>query len=1707
MKKSRLWLISVLTLVMTASLVLGISLPNSQASAAPLSLQEVQSLFETENVKAFSTFGGKQQIVIEQDNVLSVTSATSTKDDTHNQTTTIKYKNPIYVGDNSDEVPFFSFSGMPFASGTRDFDAMIVTLTDKNDATNQVSVLVGFWGSNFNNLPTAYAMGSGQSYKGYHANGSGVRSLAGPVGQGTVTNFSGYRDTYYSTMSLYYDNEAKSVYTDCGWANYSSRGMTHTNQSGASLTIIRDLTDNTSSGADATAYTKGMEYAYLSVTTVRGWWAYNGIGSSNVYSNAFHGGSASGHTLSENGARYLIRSIDGLTFGVGTGDGGMADSAPVYSVADATTEDYAEIPALNVYTVLTGLNQNAGATESLYIGMVNAEGSEIGISGLNEGKWMPGCGAEDLPNGEYTVTYYSDAEKANAVASMKITVVRPEVPKLTISEVEGLFETENVKAFSTFGGQKQVVIEQDNVQAVTLSGANGKDETHNQTTTITYKNAINIGDNTDEVPFFSFSSLTQTNGKRDMDAMIVTLTDRDDPTNQVSILLGFWNNANIPGLSIAYAKGGNQSYLGYHANGSGVRSLAGPVDQGTVLAYTDYRQQNYSTLGLYYDNETKSVYTDYGWADYASRGMNHTNSAGKTLTIIRDLTDTSSNGAEGAYTQGMEYAYLTVTTVRGWYAYNGIGASNIYSSAFNGGSASAHTLSENGAKYLIRSIDGLNFSMGSDLSGMADSDPIYTAAGYISEGKVRLPVVNSYTVLTGVQENKDFTETLYVDLFDGEGNAVPVEGLNEGKWTEDAITANLPNGDYRVVYYKDQAKTKDVASAVVTVKVLLPDFDVATEESPVSKFEAEDGVRFSWDNVQVGNSDIYSGVTISTNESKTIVYNDVDISDNTKDDILFEVMFTPSEIGVFDYYYLNIKIVDAENPEKFLTLTLRKYAYDSSNLSGLLVSGENQTPYGMKYRGGVGEYDASNGGVIGFAMSGKSSGSNKFGSVKIAYDKEENAIYADNMADIPGFAIIDGFVLIRDLDETTLRINKNDDTAEDAAWSGFESGKVNIEITPTYIQENKWASFAVLTIDNERMTKRLSADLLHDGVVGYEYSIPAPTYISGLTGQTADFKNAERNGYRVLFNGEPVLVEDGKFIPTEAGEYVIEYAVKEGEGTYKTTKYVNVYAEADAPKAEFDLSGLNVSEGMVVYLGGNVNGSATAQSALHLQGQACDVEISLSKDGEILASGASLDYDCVALGDYAIVVKATDLLGIETEKEIPFKVLRTSVEFAQADYAQTLHDIANTISFSTGDVIVSDVNVVDGENVVTAQDSLVGLTVEILWAKDGGEFAPWTEEVKFDSLGDYIVKYLASYSLTDGGERYSHEAIRTVKVVDNTPAKFGDPVEVGGVKVDDTKTSTGETIYYKGLLNAEIVIAKESASDSRFGASLDLSSAITAVLTNADGVNSGADLTDGAFSFTPDKVGVYYVVYSVSDGTQSTNRTYIFDVRAIWISAAVEGELANAVYGVEYTVAAPVVSDFNGEAVENAQITVEIISGGEVIATLDGYAYIPATIGEVTVRYTAEAAGEQIVVEKILVIEDKTAPVITLESDPVTTVALGDTVVLPAITVTDDKDASLAYRLYLEFDGARTEIFDVAFVAEQLGEYKVIIEAQDLSGNLAEKVIVINVTEDGEDSSSGLHGGSSGEYVGCFGSIGAGAWLTLAGLAVVVTVIRKKKEN
>ncbi len=1258
-----------------------------------------------------------------------------------------------------------------------------------------------------------------------------------------------------------------------------------------------------------------------------------------------------------------------------------------------------------------------------------------------------------------------------------------------IEAVEAMFETENTAVFSPFGGKNNIVVTQEDNTRVTAASPGTADATHNQTTTITYKNPIYIGDNSDEVPFFSYSVYGQDSSKRDFDALIVTLTDAEDETNQVSVLVGFWNGNQPTNWSTVYAKGTGQSYKGYHYTNATSKAMAGPTEQGTILEGR-VEASVATTWSLYYDNETKQVLVDGGWSSYADRNGSYQNDSGATLTIVRDLTDTATSGADSiAYTAGMETAYLSVTTVRGWYAYNGICTSTIYSNAFRGGSSAAHTLSDKGARYMIRSIDGLNFGLTDGT--MTDSEPLYFAESFSGSGAAEIPVLNRYTVLGGIEKDKAYTEGLYITVENKNSKRVDVQGLSDGKWTEGCGFAG-ENGVYTVNYYEDSAYKTLVES--ITVTLYRPAFDTAEEIVAPDVFEGE-GSTFGWEIFRVGNTPLYSGVTVSTAAAGSVTYRkDINISDNTANDVLLEFIAIPNEVGVFDFTSITFKFIDKNDSENFLTVKLGEGA--SGNVGSLTAGGSNQDLYGLKY---IRQNDEYGEGLYGTGipqnLAGQGNGSFQYTAICLYYDKEDNALYVSPAHNYSTQAAEEK-QLVRNFGDTSLKLNEAGDTVSQAAWNGFTGNSVTLEITVNTVAEGKTAKYGVLTVDGERLTKRLDTEFLFDGIVGYEYALPTPTYVSGLTGAETNFDSVA-SGVRVLYNGEEVDVLGGVFTPKNAGEYTVQYAVEEGGTTYMAEFALTVFAQDQAPAVEFDITG-GLDEGDVIYLGGGIQGSVSAATALHHDGSACEVTVQIFKGEAVLQTfeNGEFSYDFDEVGDYTLVFTAVDKVGRQSVREIPFAVSRTSIEIADPDDEQTLLDRSDKIVFSESDVKVSDVRIENGATIATPQTDFVSLKVSISYSYKNGAFSEWTQDSDMSALGDYKIRYTVSYTLKGDEETYGSEYVRTVKVVDNTaPALEEAKTPEGNVQADASQ-STDSALYYKALTGGKISISQLGATDARGDGPVDLSGEVKVKYTDADGDVTDAVFTEGKFTFTPDKAGTYYVTFTVSDGVLEDTLVYVFEVKNVWLNASFESDtLADAVFGTAYELPVPALTDFNGDAVTDARITVEIIPESGTSFTVENYTFTPDQTGTFTVRYTIVSKGESAVKEFALAVKDTTAPVIVFDGEVPKTAEAGDTVVLPAVKITDDRDSVLGYRIWLEFEGERTELFDLSFKAEKVGTYKVIVETSDTAGNPAEISAEITVTERSES------GG------GCSGTLFAGAGMAGAAVAMAAALLLKKKKK
>ncbi|MBQ9756336.1 MAG: hypothetical protein IJV99_01925 [Clostridia bacterium] len=134
-------------------------------------------------------------------------------------------------------------------------------------------------------------------------------------------------------------------------------------------------------------------------------------------------------------------------------------------------------------------------------------------------------------------------------------------------------------------------------------------------------------------PIVSFSMEPKSYNSQPMRFVTVILTDAEDPTNTVSVLV---DSANEGGWSYLRAKAGNQTYVGWNSNTSKGHYAEGKLmtENGTVTHHSFKGTPNSSYMAkdskidLYYDNEQKQVLC------YAGYDVKH---SGNICCIIADF--------------------------------------------------------------------------------------------------------------------------------------------------------------------------------------------------------------------------------------------------------------------------------------------------------------------------------------------------------------------------------------------------------------------------------------------------------------------------------------------------------------------------------------------------------------------------------------------------------------------------------------------------------------------------------------------------------------------------------------------------------------------------------------------------------------------------------------------------------------------------------------------------------------------------------------------------------------------------------------------------------------------------------------------------------------------------------------------------------------
>ena len=302
----------------------------------------------------------------------------------------------------------------------------------------------------------------------------------------------------------------------------------------------------------------------------------------------------------------------------------------------------------------------------------------------------------------------------------------------------------------------------------------------------------------------------------------------------------------------------------------------------------------------------------------------------------------------------------------------------------------------------------------------------------------------------------------------------------------------------------------------------------------------------------------YVGMKVSSSGNNTIVeYNlPIDLTDNSRDDLLLEFIPTPNTENIPETSVFIVKLTDVEDPDNWVKIRIGHsasqdfwQAYVGANFKYAFAGYD---PYNMIGRNPGNKYSGNDGLTAGFGIDdyskkvcANSYGSRKgykMSSVKLYFDYLQRSLYA---------APASLTNAVGDLDD----INQ---VGAGNQWNGFLTGKAYLSIETTLRASE--LNYLILNVDGQDMSKykvedktapEIQIDFDGNSEVNVPYALVNKPYkiFDAISVDNLDkvsyapqVRVYDKTTYRNL------RIDNGYFIPTEVGQCVIEYKAKDSHG-------------------------------------------------------------------------------------------------------------------------------------------------------------------------------------------------------------------------------------------------------------------------------------------------------------------------------------------------------------------------------------------------------------------------------------------------------------------------------------------------------------------------------------------------------------------------------
>lgn len=825
----------------------------------------------------------------------------------------------------------------------------------------------------------------------------------------------------------------------------------------------------------------------------------------------------------------------------------------------------------------------------------------------------------------------------------------------------------------------------------------------------------------------------------------------------------------------------------------------------------------------------------------------------------------------------------------------------------------------------------------------------------------------------------------------------------------------------------------------------------------------------------------------------------IDLSKMTKSDTLFEFFVTPSEIGKYDFEQLIFTLTDADDPNISLRIKAHR-SVEGQPSTYFQAGGQNQPTVGLDSANNRLHSNNHWGEWVYQSFYGKDGKADYKNVVGVAYDAQENSVYASNK-----------FVV--DFDSpayfTTL-------------WSGFKSGRVRLGVSADkYASASKKASFMLTKVagvdlsathfmDENAPVIEIS-DRFEEQTrakVGTPFAVPQATAVDDYSGDVKVTSSVYYN--YTSSNAVNIPIVNGKFTPELAGDYAMVYRAKDRAGNV-AERVVFVTAQAAVPEIELTLSTPEVENctvGTLVSIanytvGGGCGGNIDVKTQIVSGDATIDVDGKFrpEKSGTYTVRYTASDYiGQTAIKEYTLTVAPSDVPVFADEPILPYCLISGS-EYDLSAYAYRYIDSGKQKVDAT-----LTVNDADGERqvdgVFTPRAANNGDMVKLTF-KAGD--ATYEKEIRcvvpFIEDGERLKLHMENYFICDGATVSAKEDGITVTAIEKDGAfTFANKLVADGFNVnlralpasrdlegwrititDSVDSSVSATLTVKARGANAVAYTEKGSAELLSGFTASSSSNDFAIYYRNGAFNLGVGTSvaagverfeSGYVYLTVESLGGSGVYYDVTDINEQPMSSATSD--RIKPKIAIRGNYGGtALFGSEVEI--PMA--FAGDTLDpNCTLTLTVRKpNGEIATSTDGIKlenvapdrtytikvdmygqYIPQYVSHDTFNERDQRMSFAIN------IEDRERPSVELKQQFAERVTKGQLIIIPDMEITDNCSEKCTVTKYIVTSSGIMVELDAdsnAFRPTGTGMYEVRIIVADESGNVTMVRHNVEVTE------------------------------------------------